>query len=160
MLASVTDTETTEDRAEITVDAPPQALWEMVSDVPSMGRWSPECHRCEWLGGATGPDVGARFKGWNEQKVGPLPIRWATVSTVTESVPGDVFAFTTKESGATWTYRFSPEDGRTRVVETRRDGVKPFVARAFNVVVRGRDEKLPRDMAETLERLKAAAEAR
>lgn len=154
----MTDPIATEDRAEITVGVAPLVLWDMVSDVTAMGRWSPECLRCEWRDGATGPEVGARFKGWNQQKVGALPVRWATICTITESVPGEVFAFTVKESGATWTYRFAADGDATVVTETRRDGVKPLVARAFNVVVRGRDEKLRHDMEATLRRIKAAAE--
>lgn len=149
---------TDEDRAEVRVAADPQALWSMVSDVTSMGRWSPECYRGEWLDGATGPEVGARFKGWNAQQVGPIPVRWATTATVTESIPGEVFAFSVRESGATWTYRFTAEGDDTVVTETRRDGVKPFVAKAFAFVIRGRDEKLRHDMVATLRRLKAAAE--
>jgi hypothetical protein len=31
-----------------------------------MGELSPECRRCEWIAGATGPAVGARFKGTNQ----------------------------------------------------------------------------------------------
>ena len=36
------------------VSAAPEAVWALVADVPRMGEWSPECVRCEWVGGATG----------------------------------------------------------------------------------------------------------
>ena len=51
----------TEDRAEIDIAAPPEAVWDLISDVTRMGDWSPECYRCTWLDGGTGPRAGARF---------------------------------------------------------------------------------------------------
>lgn len=147
------------DIAEIDVAAPPDAVWDLISDVTRMGEWSPECYRCAWLDGGTGPREGARFKGWNQQKVGPLPLKWATTSTVVESQRGEVFSFITKDSGATWTYRLtSTADGGTHVVETRADGDKPLLAKVFNAVVPGRAERLTDGMQQTLERLKATAE--
>ena len=65
-----------------TVAAPAEAVYALVSDVTRMGEWSPECYRCTWLDGGTGPRQGARFKGWNKQPLGPLPLKWATTSTV------------------------------------------------------------------------------
>lgn len=148
------------DTAEVQVDAPPDAVWDLVADVTRMGEWSPECYRCAWLDGGTGPRVGARFKGWNRQDLGPVPVKWATTSTVVESTRGEVFSFATKESGATWTYRFSATpDGGTRVVETRADGTKPLLAKVFGTVMPGRDQRLRDGMEETLRRLKAEAES-
>jgi uncharacterized protein YndB with AHSA1/START domain len=46
---------------ERTIAASPDALWKMVSDVTRMGEWSPENTGGEWLKGATGPAVGAKF---------------------------------------------------------------------------------------------------
>lgn len=156
---SPTDAPAGADRAEIVIDAPADELWDLISDVTQMGRWSPECYRCTWLDGGTGPRAGARFKGWNRQDVGPLPLRWSTVSTVEESVRGEVFSFVTKDSAATWTFRFEPLDElTTRVTETRVDGDKPLLARAFAAVVPGRAERQRDGMHATLERLKAAAE--
>lgn len=149
---------TSPDLAEIGIDASPEAVWDLVSDLTQMGRWSPECDRCRWLDGGTGPRQGARFNGWNRQKVGPLPVQWSTTSTVVESRRGEVFSFETKQSGATWTYRFEGSDDGTHLVETRSDGTKPFVAKAFNVVMPGRDDLLRDGMVETLRPIKAAAE--
>jgi uncharacterized protein YndB with AHSA1/START domain len=149
-----------DDVAEIDIAAPPGEVWDLVADVTQMGRWSPECYRCEWRDGGTGPRETARFKGWNRHDLGPIPVRWATTSTVVESERGEVFSFTTKDSGATWTYRFAATpDGGTRLTETRSDGEKPLLAKLFNVVMPGRDDRLQDGMAHTLQRLKAAAEA-
>ena len=147
------------DTAEVDVAAAPETVWDLVADVTRMGEWSPECYRCTWLDGGTGPREGARFKGWNRQDLGPLPVRWTTTSTVVEAVRGEVFSFTTKTSGATWTYRFTATpDGGTHVVETRTDGTKPLIARVFNAVMPRRGEILVEGMHETLRRIKAAAE--
>ena len=45
------------------VDAPPEVVWGLVSDVTNTGRFSPETFEAEWLDGATGPAVGTRFRG-------------------------------------------------------------------------------------------------
>lgn len=149
-----------DDRAEIDIAAPPDAVWDLLADVTRMGEWSPECYRCAWLDGGTGPREGARFKGWNRQDLGPIPVRWATTSTVVESHRGEVFSFTTKDSGATWTYRLAATpDGGTHLVETRTDGTKPLLAKVFNAVMPARDERLRTGMQQTLDRLKATAEA-
>ena len=147
---------------EVTIDiaAPPKAVYDLVADVTNMGRWSPETYRCEWIDGCTGPRVDARFKGWNKDALGPFPLKWATVCTVRTAARGEEFAFQVRQSGATWTYRFDPVEAGTRLTETRTDGVKPLTAKIFNLVVPRRDEKLIAGMRATVERIKAAAEAR
>ncbi|MEY3619020.1 MAG: hypothetical protein RL726_1718, partial [Actinomycetota bacterium] len=47
------------------IAASPEVVWEMVSDLTRMGEWSPENKGGEWIKGATGPAVGASFKGRN-----------------------------------------------------------------------------------------------
>lgn len=149
------------DTASIDIAAPPEAVYDLVADVTNMGRWSPETYRCKWLDDDDGPRTGARFKGWNRQKVGPLPLQWSTTCTVAAAERPGEFAFDVRQSGARWTYRFEPAgDGGTRVTETREDGQKPLPAKVFSAVVPGRPELLRKGMQETLERIKAAAEAR
>ena len=38
----------------IDIDAPPEQVWALITDVTQMGRRSPECRSCKWLGDATG----------------------------------------------------------------------------------------------------------
>lgn len=148
------------DTVSTTIAAPPQHVYALVADVTDMGRWSPECYRCEWLDGATEATAGARFKGWNLQRVGPLPVRWKTVCTVNTAVAGEELSFTTKQSAATWTYRFAPDgNGGTELTEIREDGDKPALARIFAAVMPRRDELLRDGMRQSIERIKAAAEA-
>ncbi|MEP6623116.1 MAG: SRPBCC family protein, partial [Acidimicrobiia bacterium] len=47
----------------IHMDASPEAIWALVSDVTRIGEYSPETFEAEWLDGATGPAVGVRFRG-------------------------------------------------------------------------------------------------
>ena len=45
--------------------AKPEAVWSLVSDPTRMGEWSPENTGAEWIKGADGPAVGAKFRGSN-----------------------------------------------------------------------------------------------
>jgi ribosome-associated toxin RatA of RatAB toxin-antitoxin module len=42
-----------EGRATVHINAPPEKVYALVTDVSRMGEWSPECVRAEWVGGAT-----------------------------------------------------------------------------------------------------------
>ena len=107
------------DEVSTDIAAPPEVVYDLVADVTQMGRWSPETYRCEWLGEATGPAVGARFKGWNRARFGPVPARWSTVSTVRRADRGRAFSFDVKQSSTRWTYRFDPIADGTRATESR-----------------------------------------
>lgn len=73
------------------IDAEPQAVWEIVSDVTRIGELSPETFEAMWTHGATGPAVGARFKG-HVKRNGVGPTYWTTC-TVTTCVAGEDFGF-------------------------------------------------------------------
>lgn len=148
------------DEVTSAIAAPPEQLYGLVSDITNMGRWSPECHRCEWVDGASGPEVGARFKGWNKRGV----MRWSTVSTVVTADAPHHFAWQVERSGMRWGYRFEPDgSGGTTVTEYREEvHGKPFTVRAaYKLGLLGRDPDaiVLRGMKETLARLKAAAES-
>ena len=101
-------------QASVTVDAEPAVLWSMVTDITRMGEWSPENEGGEWIDGADGAEVGARFKGRNRRGRS----KWSSTCEVTESEPGRSFAFRTGSSKTEWRYRFEPVDGGTRVTES------------------------------------------
>jgi uncharacterized protein YndB with AHSA1/START domain len=149
------------DEVNIDIAAPPERVWALVTDVTQMGRWSPECHRCEWLDGASGPAVGARFKGWNRRGL----MRWSTVSTVVTADEPSHFAWEVDTSKMRWGYRFepSPGGGGTRLTEYRDEvGKKPlYVEIAYKLRLLGKDPDaiVLNGMRETLARLKAAAES-
>jgi len=146
------------DEVSIDVAAPPERLWAVLTDVTQMGRWSPECRRCEWLDNADGPTVGARFKGHNKRGL----LRWSTVSTVVVADPPAHFAFEVHPSGMRWGYRFEPTGSGTRVTEYREEvRTKPAWNRlvyAAGLMGRDPDAIVRAGMAETLARLKAGAE--
>lgn len=141
------------------IDAPPEVLYDLVSDITRMGEWSPETVRAEWLKGATHAEPGARFKGSNE--LGPNS--WSTKPTVLDAVRGRRFAFKVPgRSGPTWSYEFHSEGRGTRVVEAvRQDVASPLPIRLLQkrAGVTDRSAHLAAAMATTLERLDAAASA-
>ena len=148
-------------QVSIDVRVSPAALYDAVSDVGRMGEWSPECRRCTWIGGATGPTVGARFKGTNQRGIA----RWSTKPRVVTADPGREFAFVTGHLGrdmTKWTYRFEPDGERTHVTESFEMLRKmPWYFRVADRLLMGvtnREVDLAANMSETLRRLKVAVE--
>jgi uncharacterized protein YndB with AHSA1/START domain len=142
------------------IDAPPEKVWGLVADITKMGSYSPEVFEAEWLGGATGPEVGARYRGHvkrNERG----PTYWTTCE-VTECTPGEVFEFAVvmrDKPVNTWRYEFKAVDGGTDVTESFRltDNILTKVFGLLGGQLRTNRNK--RDMLRTLERVKAVAEA-
>jgi hypothetical protein len=101
----------------VAVAAPARPVWELVSDLPRMGEFSPENVGGRWIGGATGPAVGVRFAGRN----GSGLRRWGTTCTVTRCEPGPVFAFTVSSIGlpvAEWAYEVVDDGDGCRLTES------------------------------------------
>jgi hypothetical protein len=102
---------------EAVVPAPPEEVYAVVADVTRIAEWSHECHDAEWLGGATGPAVGATFRGTNKVN----RFGWSRICTITDLEPGRRFGYRT--SGGTppdstaWTFEFHPHPAGTRVVQ-------------------------------------------
>jgi Polyketide cyclase / dehydrase and lipid transport len=142
------------------VAADPQAVYTLVSNLTRMGEWSPENRGGRWLSGATGPAVGAKFKGANRKGFR----RWSTTSTVTVAEPGRHFAFTVTYgpvSIADWAYRIEPAADGCTVTEEWTDH-RPAWMRAIYPLVMGvhdRTELNRENMQTTLRAVKAAAES-
>ncbi len=99
--------------------APAAKIWELVSDVTRIGEYSPETFEAEWLDGATGPKVGAHFRG-HVKRNGRGPIYW-TNCTVVRSVPDQEFAFEVnfKENKTNeWSYQIAPSGDGADVTES------------------------------------------
>jgi hypothetical protein len=99
--------------------APADAIWELLSDVTKIGRYSPETFEAEWLDGASGPAVGAKFRG-HVKRNGRGPTYW-TKCEVTASDPGREFAFGVITGGRTlnvWRYQLEPAGDGTDVTES------------------------------------------
>ena len=151
----------TRGEASVRVEAPPEKVYGVVSDVTRMGEWSPETTSAEWVGGATGPAVGAKFKGRNRNGLA----RWSTTPRVVAAEPGREFAFTTSWLGkdmTLWTYRMEPEGPGSRVTESFEmliDVPWYFTAsERWLMGVKDRKADLEANMAKTLERLKGVVE--
>ena len=137
------------------VDATPEDVYDLVADITRMPEWSPETYRAHWLGGATAAAPGVRFRGWN--KAGPL--RWFTDPVIDVADRGRELAFTTTFFGrgrlTTWRYRMRPSPGGGTELEESWEELSSLLAR---VLPGARVQQIRRGMAQTLERIKAAAE--
>jgi hypothetical protein len=143
------------------IGAPAARLYELVSDLPRMGEWSPENTGGTWARGTQGPVVGARFRGTN--RAGWR--LWATNVTVAAAEPGRRFAFDVDAFGipvARWEYTFEDTgDGGCVVTERwteRRPGWMQTVSKPL-MGVSDRAGHNRTNMQTTLRNLKAAAES-
>jgi uncharacterized protein YndB with AHSA1/START domain len=144
----------------VRMDAPPDEVWSLVSDVTRIGEFSPETFEAEWTHGATGPEVGARFRG-HVKRNGVGPVYWSPC-TVTKCVPEEVFEFAVGLDGSplnTWGYRLAAEDGGTRVTEYFRLTPAWWLRGYWLVLGRLRGRTNERGMRTTLERMKAVVES-
>jgi uncharacterized protein YndB with AHSA1/START domain len=144
----------------IVVHAPAQVVYDLVADPMRMADWSPECVRCRWIGNATAPRVGARFRGTSRNG----RRRWTTTSRIVEMRPAELFAWDVTYFGqpvARWEYRIEPHAEGVQLVEAFEDrrgallqAVSPYITGSPD-----RDERNADTMETTLQALKAAAEA-
>ncbi len=149
------------EEASLTIAAPAERLYDLISDLPRMGEWSPENCGGKWVKGATAPVVGARFRGRNRKGWR----RWTTLVTVVIAEPAKEFAFDVTGGPwkvARWGYRFTPTDGATVVTEYWDDHRATLMAKITSIVVGvgDRPDYNRRGMEETLRRLAAVAEGR
>ncbi len=141
--------------ASVEISRSPDEVWAAISDITRMGEWSPECTAGRWVGGATGPTLGAKFEGDNEMKIAGRTIKkWTTTSEVTTSEPGTVFEFVS-EGFTTWRYDFAPSGTGTRVTESFSFEAKGVQGFFYNTVIQ-RPRGIKRGMQRTLERVKAS----
>ena len=99
--------------AQIDIEAPPERVWGMVSDIFLMPGLSAELQEVAWLDGVTGPAVGHRFTGRNAH---PAMGEWETVSTVVACDPPRCFAWAVGDPGhpsATWRFTLRPDGAGT-----------------------------------------------
>jgi uncharacterized protein YndB with AHSA1/START domain len=148
----------------IDVAANPEIVWGLISDLAKMGEWSPECTGVKWAGaapGPAGPSVGAVFKGKN--KIGFR--RWSTKGTIIAAEPNRRIAWDVAALGlpvARWSYTIGPSDSGCRVTESWEDK-RGAIIKAVGPLTTGVKDRAAHNeagMRTTLERLKAAAEAR
>lgn len=149
-------------RGQVTVhmDASPEIVWGLVSDVTRIGEFSPETFEAEWTGGASGPELGATFRG-HVRRNGVGPVYW-TSCKVTSCVPGRDFGFTVYGGGGrinNWRYELVGRDGGTDVTESFRLEPKGLLRAYWLVAGWHRSRANERGMRQTLERIREIAES-
>jgi hypothetical protein len=105
----------------VVMAAPADEIWNLVADVRNTGRFSPEVMEAEWLDGASGPALGARFRGHvKRNEIGA--VYWTTCR-ITACEPGHEFGFEVLVGNTAvnnWHYRFAPVADGTEVTESFR----------------------------------------
>jgi len=150
------------DTVSVTKDivADPPVVWDLISDLPRMGEWSPETTGGTWMGGATGPARGVRFSGRNRRG----RHRWSTTATVAECDPHRCFAFEITYGNtkvARWQYDIEPATDGCRVTETWTDR-RPAWFRHVGTVATGVRDRATHNrstMSATLDQLAEHAES-
>jgi uncharacterized membrane protein len=151
----------------IRIDAPPHRVWRLVSEVELMPSISQELQSVEWLDGATGPTVGARFVG--RSKHAALG-EWATTSEVIECEPERSLAWAVGDPDnptAIWRFRLEPNDGGTELSQwmqmgPARSGLSVAIDRMpekEQKIVFVRMREFEQNMTVTLEHIKRLAES-
>jgi hypothetical protein len=154
--------ELTTDTVERYIEAPPEVLYAILSDVTRTPERTPDIVRCEWIDGATGPAVGARFKAINT--AGGRK-KWFNKPIVTVADPGREFTFERTEPFAgtiEWKHVLTAEGTGTRVTESY-TVLKPLTIVGWFIIgtlcgLKDRQTDLHDSMVNSLDRLAEMAE--
>ena len=147
------------DSVTVHMNAPAEKIWDLVSDVTQIGRYSPETFDAEWLDGATGPAVGAKFRG-HVKRNGKGPIYWTTC-TVLACQPGKEFTFGVGPSDKplnVWSYTMVPSGEGTDVTESFTLSPTWWLRLYWTLLGWARGKTNRNGMRTTLERVKAVVE--
>jgi len=101
----------------VEINAPVEKVWAMITDLPRMGEWSPENQGGKWAKGATGPAVGATFKGRNKNG----KKKWGTNVAVNACDAPKKFSFGLMVLGKNWcdwVYEIEPTASGSRVTHS------------------------------------------
>ena len=147
------------------VDADPDTVYALVSDVTRMGEWSPEATGGEWTHGEPAT-LGSRFHGHN-QRDGDT---WTTECEVVDATPGRRFAwgvvtYTPEDGTSEWAFDLVAESSGCRL--TQRYTMRQFPERLGeflaplsedkrNAIVERRRRMLQEDMQQTVDSIAAA----
>ena len=141
-------------KTSIEINATPDAVYAIQTDLTRISDLSPECYKAEWEDDATGPVVGAKFRGYNDNGGN----KWDAGCVVVAAEPA-------KE----WAFEVPGDDGRSTVwryqIEATPDGC--LVTESFDSPILdgeffqkiNRHKLLLDNIAQTLANLKAVAEA-
>lgn len=139
------------------INASPEAVYDLISDLPRMGEWSPENIGGAWQDGGSGK-VGDRYVGHNQ--VGDRS--WSVPVMVTAAARGRRFEFVTRPDEGPcvrWTYQLEPTGAGTQVTEVWDiEQLPPSLQGRTQEQLDERSRVVEAAMATTLAALKATAE--
>lgn len=143
--------------ASIDVDASPEEVWKVVSDLQRMGEWSPQCKKMKVFGGP----VRKGTTTLNVNRKGFLV--WPTTAKVVEFEPNKTIAFRIVENKTVWSYSLTPSGSGTTVVEKRQaptgtSAVSTFLVKKVFGGIEEFDVELVEGMNKTLQRIKLESE--
>jgi uncharacterized protein YndB with AHSA1/START domain len=139
------------------IAAPAQKVWELISDLPRMGEWSPENQGGAWKGGATGPALGAVFTGKNKNGIR----RWSTTVKVVECQPGRAFEIAVTKMGmpvSHWRYDIEETPTGCAVTESWDDHRAAWMRLVSSPMGDHSGDHAKTEMAATLAKVAQAAE--
>ena len=144
--------------ATIEIDAPPGAVWELLSDLRNMARWSPQVVRT-FVRGRGEVGVGTRLFNINRRKL----LFWPTQAMIVRFSPQKEIAFRIKENFVVWSYELEETAAGTRVTARREapHGVSDLSVGLTKAALGGVEQfsrELVEGMNQTLRRIKADAE--
>jgi hypothetical protein len=141
----------------IEIAVAPATAFAAITDLCSMGRFSPENTGGEWMDGANGPTLGASFKGNNTRDSSS----WSTVAKVTLFAPPTSFAFEVTYKVfkiARWEYSIESTPTGCRVSESWTDRRNSLMRRSGDSNGFTRAEFTKDSIRTTLEQLKRELE--
>jgi uncharacterized protein YndB with AHSA1/START domain len=144
----------------IEIDAPPERVWAVISDVTRTPEWSPVCHTVDWLPPSSGVEIGARFKGHNKLRM----FKWSRECVIDEADAPQAFAFHTEvdgEESTRWRYTVTPTPGGGSVLtETYRAVAAPRWVWLLRKIggAKQSDKDTRWNISTSLERIKQLAE--
>jgi uncharacterized protein YndB with AHSA1/START domain len=140
--------------ASVEIEASPDSVYELLTDLSRISELSPECYKAEWEDGATDATVGAKFRGYNRNGGN----EWDAGCVVVAATPGEEWAFEVPADdgrGTVWRYQIEPTSSGCRVTESFDS---PILDGEFFQKI-NRHDLLLKNIARTLDNLKAVAEA-
>lgn len=148
------------------IAAPPARVWELISDITVMPRFSTELQSVEWAEGFDRPVIGAQFLGVNTH---PAVGEWTSRSQIVALDPPRRFGWVVGDPdlpSAEWTFELNPVPPGTELCFTARigpgpSGVSMLIERQPHLaaeIVAARLEQFRKGMEDTLRGISELAE--
>lgn len=142
----------------VEIEAPPAAVWALVSDLPRLAEWSPQVVRSRVRGGGAVRE-GARLRNLNRRG----PLFWPTNSKVLAFEPHRLVSFVVTDNRSVWSFEVEPTGTGSRLTHRREtprglSGVSIWLTDKLFGGQKKFAGELEQGMARTIARVKAEAE--